>query len=98
MMQRKERDMDERDLTMNERDLAWCEREDLQDAYHRSWIEMAQAQRRARETGKLSLWFLEDDEDWTPVPMDATFWVMVVGGLTSLRRYLSHTGVLRPET
>lgn len=89
--------MDERDLTMNERDPAWCEREDLREAYYRTRVERARWQRRARETGNLSLWFLEDDDDWTPVPMDATFWAMVAGGLTGLRRYLHHTGVLPPE-
>lgn len=86
--------MDRRDQATNRRDPAACEREALRDAYHRSWIDMAHLQRRARETGQVPLWFLEDDEDWTPIPMDAAFWAMVVGGLTGLRRYLSHNGAV----
>ncbi len=82
--------MDERDLTMNERDLAWYEREDLRHAYHRARIEMRTQQERAERTGKTPFWFLEDDHDWTPVPMDSDFWRIVAGGLHGLACQLQH--------
>ncbi len=88
--------MDGREPTTNEYYLARCEAENMRHAYHRSRAEMARLQRRARETGKPPLWFLQDDEDWTPVPMDATFWAMVAGGLIGLRRHLRRTGALPP--
>ncbi len=87
--------MNERDRTMNDRKLQWSERENLRHAYHRTRIEMARMQRRARETGKMPVYFLEAEEDWTPVPMDADFWRMVIGGLDGLRRHLCNAGVLR---
>ena len=97
-MQRKVRHIDERDQAVNRRNPTLYEREVLRDSCHRSRIKMARMQRRARETGKVPLWFLKDDEDWTPEPMDAAFWAMVVGGLIGLRRYLSRSGVMRPKT
>ncbi len=83
--------MDERDLTLSEHDLAWYEREDLRHAYHRARIEMRERQAKAARTGKTPCYFLEDDEDWTPVPMDEEFWHIVAGGLNGLRRQLDHT-------
>ncbi len=81
--------MDERDLTLSDDDLAWYEREDLRHAYGRSRVEMRETRAKAQRTGKTPLWFLEDDEDWTPVPMDDEFWRMVVGGLHKLRRLVT---------
>lgn len=82
---------------MDERDLQWSEREDFRHAYHRTLIEMAQMQKRVRITGKVPVWFLEDDDDWTPVAMDAVFWRMVAGGLRGLRRYLHCADLLARE-
>jgi hypothetical protein len=92
---RKEREMNERNRTMDERHRQWVEYEDLRHAYHRTRIEMAWMQKRARETGKMPVYFLEAEDDWTPIPMDADFWRMVIGGLDGLRRHLCHAGVLR---
>lgn len=83
--------MDERDRTLSDDDLAWYEREDLRHAYHRAGIEMREAREKAGRTGETPLWFLEDDEDWTPVPMDDEFWHIVAGGLAGLRRQLHDT-------
>jgi len=80
--------MDERDLTPTANDLAWYEREDLRHAYHRARIEMREMQAKAQRTGKTPWFFLEADEDWTPVPMDDAFWQIVTGGLQGLRRLL----------
>lgn len=84
--------MDERDLTLSDTDRAWYEREDLRHAYHRSRIEMRETQAKAQRTGKVPLWFLEDDEDWTLVPMDDEFWCMVIGGLHRLRQIVASEG------
>jgi hypothetical protein len=89
--------MNERDRTTNNHDVEQCEREDLRHAYHRTRIEMAWMQKRARETGKMPVYFLEAEDDWTPVPMDRAFWQMVMGGLEGLRRYLSRVGALRGD-
>lgn len=89
--------MNERDRTTNDHELRWCEREDLRHAYHRTLIEMARLQRRERETGKVPVYFLEAEDDWMPVTMDADFWQMVIGGLDGLRRHLCHAGVLRGD-
>ncbi len=86
--------MDERDRTMSDHDLRCYEREDLRHAYYRTLIDMVRLQRRARETGKMPVYFLEAEDDWTPVPMDADFWRMVSGGLDRLRRHLRYAGVL----
>jgi hypothetical protein len=83
--------MGERDRTMNDAAMQWCEHEDLRHAYHRTLIEIALMQKRKRETEKTPVYFLEAEEDWTPLPMDGEFWRMVMGGLDGLRRYLSHT-------
>ena len=80
--------MDERDLTLSDTDRAWYEQENLRHAYHRASVEMREAQVKAQRTGKVPLWFLEDDEDWTPVPMDDEFWRIVAGGLNRLRLQL----------
>jgi len=80
--------MDERDLTLSSDDLAWYEREDLRHAYHRARIEVRERQAKAARTGRTPCWYLEDDEDWTPVPMDDEFWGMVAGGLYGLARQL----------
>jgi len=60
----------------------------LRHAYHRTRIEMRERQAKAARTGKTPCYFLEDDEDWTPVPMDDAFWAIVVGGLNGLQRLL----------
>jgi len=80
--------MDERDLTPTANDVAWYEREDLRHTYHRARIEMRERQAKAERTGKTPCWYLEDDEDWTPVPMDDEFWAIVAGGLNGLQRLL----------
>jgi hypothetical protein len=87
--------MDEHDRMMNEDDLECREQEDLRHAYYRTRAEMIQCWKRERATGKTPHWFLEDPDDWTPVPMDRAFWQMVMGGLDGLRRYLCHAGVIR---
>ncbi len=89
--------MNERDRTTNDRELRWREREDLRHTYHRTRIEMAQIQKRERETGKVPVYFIEAEDDWTPVPMDADFWRMVIGGLDGLRRHLRHEGALESD-
>jgi len=89
--------MDEHNRTMSDHEREWCENEDLRHAYHRTRAEMIQHWKREQATGKTPHWFLEDPEDWTPVPMDRAFWQMVMGGLDGLRRYLCHTGVLRGD-
>jgi len=86
--------MDERDLTPTAHDLGWYEQEDLRHAYHRARIEMREHRAKAVRTGKTPLYFLEDDEDWTPVPMDDTFWTIVAGGLHGLRRQLDNVDKL----
>ncbi len=80
--------MDERDLTLSSDDLAWYEREDLRHAYHRARIEVRERQAKAARTGRTPCWYLEDDEDWTPVAMDDEFWAIIAGGLNGLRRLL----------
>lgn len=80
--------MDERDRTMNERDGAWCEREDLRHAYHRTRAEMRRYQQREQTTGKTPVYVLDTEEGWESVPMDAVFWQIVAGGLAGLRRLL----------
>jgi len=80
--------MDERDLTPTANDLAWYEQENLRHAYHRARIEMREIQAKVVRTGKTPCYFLEDADDWTPVPMDDEFWHIVVGGLVGLRRQL----------
>ena len=75
-------------VTLSDTDRAWYEREDLRHAYHRAGIEMRETRAKAQRTGKVPLFFLEDDEDWTPVPMDDEFWRIVAGGLEGLRRQL----------
>jgi len=80
--------MDERDLTPTIDDLAWYERADLCHAYHRARIEMRETRAKVTRTGKTPCYFLEDDDDWTPVPMDDAFWIIVTGGLNGLRRLL----------
>ncbi len=87
--------MDERDRTMSDDDLQWREQEDLRHAYYRTRAEMIQHWKRERATGKTPIYFLEAEDDWTPVPMDRAFWQMVMGGLDGLRRYLCHAGVIR---
>ncbi len=79
---------------MDERDLAGREQEDLRYAYHRTRIEMIQCRKRERATGKTPIYFLEAEDDWTPVVMDEAFWRMVIGGLDGLRRHLWRAGVL----
>ncbi len=86
--------MDARDRILNDHDRQQCEREDLRHAYHRTMIEIALMQKRERETGKMPVYFLEAEADWTPIPMDADFWQMVWGGLDGLRRHLRRKGVL----
>ena len=90
--------MDERDLTLSSDDLAWYEQEDLRHAYHRARIEMHETRAKAVRRGKTSCYFLEDDEDWTPVPMDDAFWMIVAGGLHGLRRQLDHGAKRGGET
>ena len=89
--------MDERDRMTNDCDLEECEREDLRHAYYRTRAEMIQHWKRERATGKTPIYFLEAEDDWTPVPMDRAFWQMVMGGLDGLRRYLSRAGALRGD-
>ncbi len=89
--------MDERDQTMSNRDVERCEYEDLRHAYYRTRAEMIQHWKRERVTGKTPIYFLEAEDDWTPVPMDRAFWQMVMGGLDGLRRYLCHAGVLHSD-
>ncbi len=91
---RKGHEMNERNRAMDERHRQWVEYDDLRHAYHRTRIEMAWIQKRTRETGKMPVYFLEAEDDWTPIPMDADFWRMVTGGLNGLRRHLRHAGVL----
>ncbi len=86
--------MDERDRTMSDHEREWRENEDLCHAYHRTRAEMIQHWKRERATGKTPIYFLEAEDDWTPVPMDRAFWRMVIGGLDGLRRHLWHAGVL----
>jgi hypothetical protein len=94
---RKESAVDERDRMTNDCDVEGCEREDLRHAYYRTRAEMIQHWKRERATGKTPIYFLEAEDDWTPVPMDRAFWQMVMGGLEGLRRYLSRAGVLRGD-
>lgn len=89
--------MDERDRTMNDHEREGCEDEDLRHAYYRTRAEMIRHWKRERATGKTPLYFLEAEDDWTPVPMDRAFWQMVMGGLEGLRRYLSRAGVLQGD-
>ncbi|MDQ2785010.1 MAG: hypothetical protein M3Y58_08415 [Chloroflexota bacterium] len=89
--------MGERDRTMNDHELEWCENEDLRHAYHRTRAEMIQHWKREWATGKTPIYFLEAEDDWTPVPMDRAFWQMVMGGLDGLRRYLARAGVLQGD-
>ncbi len=89
--------MDERDQTMSDHEREWCENDDLRHAYHRTRAEMIQHWKREWATGKTPIYFLEAEDDWTPVPMDRAFWQMVMGGLDGLRRYLCHAGVLRGD-
>ncbi len=89
--------MDERDRTTSNRDLEWCEYEDLRHAYYRTRAEMIRHGKRERATGKTPIYFLDAEDDWTPVPMDRAFWQMVMGGLDGLRRYLSRVGALRGD-
>jgi len=90
--------MDERDLTPTANDLAWYERENLRHAYHRARIEMREMQAKAEHTGKTPCWYLEDDDDWTPVEMDDTFWRIVAGGLEGLRRLLHQNDQTSPHS
>ncbi len=89
--------MDECDRTMNDHEREWYENKDLRHAYHRTRAEMIQHWKRERATGKTPIYFLEAEDDWTPVPMDRAFWQMVMGGLDGLRRYLSRVGALRGD-
>jgi len=87
--------MDERDRAMNDHEREWCENKDLRHAYYRTRAEMIQHWKRERATGKTPVYFLEGEDDWTPVVMDGEFWAMVTGGLTGLQRLLRHAGVIR---
>ncbi len=89
--------MDERDRTMSDHEREWCENEELRHAYYRTRIEMIRHWKREWATGKTPIYFLEAEDDWTPVPMDRAFWQMVMGGLEGLRRYLCRAGVLRGD-
>lgn len=60
------------------------EREDLRHAYYRARIEMREMQAKAVRTGKTPCWYLEDDEDWTPVPMTPTFGGLLRAGYVGL--------------
>jgi len=89
--------VDEYNRTTNNFDLQWREHEDLRHAYYRTRAEMILHWKRERATGKTPIYFLEAEDDWTPVPMNRAFWQMVMGGLDGLRRYLCHAGVLRGD-
>jgi len=72
-----------------------CQRMYQRDAfytYHRASIEVMRF--RKDHGARPTYFFLEDEDDWTPVPMDAEFWLMVTGGLAGLRRQLCSDGLL----
>ena len=56
----------------------------MRHAYHRAQIEMRTQHERAERTGKIPFWFLEDDHNWIPVPMDSDFWRIIAGGLRGI--------------
>jgi hypothetical protein len=78
---------------MNDRECQRMYERDAFHAYHRACVEAIR--HRRDHCASPTYFFLEDEEDWTPVPMDTEFWLMVAGGLSGLRRQLFSYGLLQ---
>jgi hypothetical protein len=77
---------------MNDRECQRTYQRDVLCTYHRASIEAIHNRKNHDTCPKY--FFLEGEDDWTPVPMDAEFWRMVAGGLAGLRRQLRSDGLL----